>query len=136
MTVGARASVLAAVAVLSVGGCSIDVDQWTVACGLLDQATCRPVAEVAISNLAWRQPARPQGTIKVDARGCPLLGTWPNWADPSQCWQVVIPLAPGDLTACMVIARRMQLGGYGQVAGDKFTLPASRVPPQTRGCPA
>ena len=136
MTRGARASLIAAAVALSGAGCTIDVADWSVACGLLDQATCRPVVEVALSNLAWRQPARPMGTIKVDARGCPLLGEWPEWADPSQCWQVVIPLDPGELRACMVIARRLQLGGYGQVAGDKYRLPASRVPPQTRGCPA
>jgi len=136
MTAGARASWIVVLAILASAGCTIDVDEWSVACGLLDPATCRPVAEVALGNLAWRQPARPQGTIKVDARGCPAESDWPDWADASQCWQVVIPLDPGDLQACMVIARRPELGGYGQVAGDEYKLPASRVPPQTRGCPA
>jgi hypothetical protein len=136
MTPGARASLLVAIFAGSIAGCTIEIDDWSVACGLLDEATCRPVAEVALDNLAWREPARPQGTITVDARGCPARLEWPSWADPSQCWQVVIPLAPGDFRACMVIARRPTLGGFGQVAGDEFTLPASKVPPQTRGCPA
>jgi len=132
----ARAACIVVIAMLSSAGCTIDVEDWNVACGFLDQATCRPVVEVALGNLAWRQPASPQGMIKVDARGCPAEADWPDWADPSQCWQVVIPLDPGDLQACMVIARRPKLGGYGQVAGDEYGLPASRVPPQTRGCPA
>jgi hypothetical protein len=136
MTHGARASCIAVIAMLSSAGCTTEVDDWSVTCGLLDPAVCRPVAEVGIQNLAWRRPARPMGTITVDARGCPLLRIWPDWADRSQCWQVVIPLDPGELQACMVVARRPQLGGYGQVAGDEYALPASKVPPQTRGCPA
>jgi hypothetical protein len=120
-------------AAISVAGCSVDVDGWTVACGMLDPATCRPVAALALTNLGWRHPARPQGMITVAARNCPLGRGWPEWADPSQCWQVVIPLDPGPQKACMVIARRPQLGGYGQVAGDTFGLPASN---ETRGCPA
>jgi hypothetical protein len=120
-------------AAISLAGCSIDVDDWSVACGFLDPATCRPVAALALNNLGWRHPARPMGTITVQARDCPRNRAWPDWADPSQCWQVQIPLDPGPEQACMVIARRPQLGGYGQVAGDTYGLPASN---ETRGCPA
>jgi hypothetical protein len=133
MTGAARGACLAAAAALSLGGCTIDIEDWNVACGFLDQGTCRPVVEVALKNLAWRHPAKPQGTIRIDARGCPIHADWPGWADPSQCWQVVIPLVPGDLAACMVIARLREGSGYGQVGGDEYSLPASTA---TRGCPA
>ena len=135
MTATGSACCALAVAALAAAGCTIEVQEWQVACGLISESTCRPVVNVALGNLGWRHPARPQGTITIDARGCPVETTWPDWADPSQCWQVVIPLVPDGLQACMVIARRPELGGYGQVAGDEFGLPASRVPPQTRGCP-
>src|SRR5207247_9886924 len=82
-------------AAVSLAGCSIDVDEWNVAGGLRGAATCRPVAALALNNLGWRHPARPQGTITVGARDCPRNGAWPVWADPSQCWQVEIPLDPG-----------------------------------------
>jgi hypothetical protein len=128
-----RAGLPAALALLAtLAGCSVEVDGWAVSCGLLDPAVCRPVAEVALGNLDWRHPARPQGTITVEARGCPTVATWPDWADPSQCWQAIIPLLPGDIRACLVFARRIGLGDYGQVAGDTFGLPASDL---TRGCP-
>jgi hypothetical protein len=135
MSAAGQALCAVAVAALATAGCTIDVQDWQVACGLISESTCRPVVDVALGNLGWRHPARPQGTITIDARGCPVVEDWPEWADASQCWQVVIPLVPNELQACMVIARRAQLGGYGQVAGDAYALPASRVPPQTRGCP-
>jgi hypothetical protein len=127
----ARSAALALLATLA-AGCSVEVEGWPVSCGLLDPAICRPVAEVAIGNLGWRHPAQPEGTITVEARDCPPIGGWPDWADPSQCWQAVIPLVSGEVRACMVFARRPQLGGYGQVAGDTFALPPSN---ETRGCP-
>jgi hypothetical protein len=135
MTPAGPACCVLAVAALATAGCTIDVQDWQVACGLISESTCRPIVEVALGNLTWRHPARPQGTINIAARSCPVMAAWPDWADPSQCWQVVIPLVADELQACMVIARRTEPGGYGQVAGDEFGLPASRVPPQTRGCP-
>ncbi len=128
-----RAVGVAIAAAVALAGCGIEVEDWSVACGFLDPATCRPVAALALENLGWRHPARPQGTITVQARNYPVGRPWPDWADPSQCWQVVIPLDPGPEQACMVIARRSQLGGYGQVAGDTYGLPPSH---ETRGCPA
>lgn len=131
MKLGVATAAWALLALLA-AGCSVEVEGWPVSCGLLDPAVCRPVAEVALGNLGWRHPAKPQGTITVDARRCPSTAGWPDWADSSQCWQAQIPLDPGPERACFVIARRPQLGGYGQVAGDSFGLPPSNL---TRGCP-
>jgi hypothetical protein len=128
-----RPAGVAIAAAVALAGCGIQVEDWSVSCGFLDPATCRPVAALALKNLSWRHPARPQGTITVQARNCPVGRPWPDWADPSQCWQVVIPLDPGPEQACMIIARRPELGGYGQVAGDTYLLPASH---ETRGCPS
>ena len=131
--VGRRPAGLIAAFALAFAGCTIDVDDWDVDCGFLDPGTCRPVAALALEELSWRHPARPQGTITILARDCPRAASWPDWADPSQCWQVVVPLGTGSEQACIVIARRTQVGGYGQVAGDMYDLAASN---ETRGCPA
>src|SRR5262245_40885620 len=118
----ARASSLLLAAAFALAGCTIEVNDWQVACGMLAEATCRPVVELALGKLGWRSPASPQGTIRIDARECPVDDRWPAWADRSQCWQVVIPLDSADFTSCMVIARRLDSGEYGQVGGDAYSL--------------
>lgn len=94
----------------------IEVEGWTVDCRILDSEVCRGVAGVALNNLAGGRPRVPTGVITVSERSCPEV---PDWADPRPCWRVVIPL-PGRAPGCLVVAARLQLGGYGQVGGEWF----------------
>ena len=127
-------SLLAAFIALAALGCtSIKVEGWSVDCQIPDQATCKGVVALALNNLARNRPANPTGTITVTARGsCPAA---PDWADASQCWNAFIPLSSGEPPACLVVARRPVLGGFGQVGGDDYSGLARIGPPPPPGCP-
>jgi hypothetical protein len=108
------------------------VDGWLVSCQVPDPAVCESIAAVALNNLGRGRPAEPQGPLTVrERRTCPEV---PDWADPAQCWEAMIPLGPGAEPACMVYARRPELGGYGKVAGDDLT--GLVVPDPQPGCPS
>jgi hypothetical protein len=126
-----RCAVTILVTVTLLGCGSIVVEGWSVSCQTTVMGSCERVAAVALNNLGRGRPQEPKGIITIqDRRACPNV---PEWADPSHCWQADIPLGPGSQPACLVIARRPQLGGYGQVAGDELSgLDTTNPQP---GCP-
>jgi len=129
--VTAHRLLIVVVLVAAVSGCtSIEVEGSPVNCHMTDFAVCESVAALALNNLAWNRPDKPTGVVTVFTRAtCPAV---PAWADGTRCWQALIPLGDQE-SACMVIARRPELGGYGQVAGDSFG--GFPRPDARKGCP-
>lgn len=100
---------------------------WSATCGEVEPVVCEGVAALAQNNLGR---ARPSGVLTVQARPvCPPVS---HRYDPTLCWQVYSPVSNG--TVCMVIAKRSDEGGYGQVAGD---VPGRQSQPSdVPGCPS
>jgi hypothetical protein len=127
----------AIVALASVGCGRVEVEGWAVSCEgleLLDAAACASIAGAALNNLGRGRPSEPQGVIAVhERRACPEMPDWADWADPSPCWNVEIPIGGVGRPACLVMARSAQRPGYGQVAGDELSGLATSH--SERGCP-
>jgi hypothetical protein len=107
---------------------TVRVGSHTAWCAGVDPPTSRDVAAQAIHNMAG---LRPSDDLVVRSR--PVYPPVQDWADGSERWQVYLPVGDGSTVACMVVARRPTLGGYGQVAGDQPGR--STIRGQPSGCP-